>query len=301
MQKRALLSERGADMDVASTLSSIMQQASGTSQTKGTDKTGQAQNTKNTKNADYGKTVGNPQLSDKAAEYYKQLKSKYGDMEFVLVSKDEIQNAKQNAAKYASKDKMVVLVDEEKIERMATDESYRKKYEGIIASSKNQLGQMADKMGGVDGIKGFGMQVNDDGTASFFAVTQKNNETMVKKLSEKRAAKKAAEKKAAKKAEKKAAEEKLKEKRTEGKDGKEPKEKVNGKDGLEPKEKAEGKGRGRDRLPDDYANSEDYEVIEASSMEDLFKRLEDRQFALRSDSVMTEQESYVGGSIDFRL
>ena len=275
-------------------MSSIMQQTAGASQTKGADK---AKQTQDAKKADYGKTVGNPQLSEKAAEYYKELKSKYGDMEFVLVSKDEIANAKQNAAKYASKDKMVVLVDEEKIERMATDESYRKKYEGIIEMSKSQLGQMASKMSGVDGIKGFGMQVNDNGTASFFAVTQKNNETMVKKLSEKRAAKKAEAKKAEKKAEKKAAEEKIKEKRAE----KAAEEKDVEGTGDAKKGVKRPKGKEAEGLPDDYANNDDYEVISASSVEELFKRLEDRQFALRSDSIMTEQETYVGGSIDFRL
>ena len=43
----------------------------------------------------------------------------------------------QNAAAYGNANKMVVLIDEEKLERMATDESFRKKYEGIIASSQS--------------------------------------------------------------------------------------------------------------------------------------------------------------------
>ena len=188
-------------MDVASTINSIVQQkTAGASGANATDKTKQTQDTKA---ADYGKTVGNPQLSDKAAEYYKQLKGKYSNMEFVLVSKDEIENAKQNAAKYASKDKMVVLVDEEKIERMATDESYRKKYEGIISMSQSQLGQMADKMSGVPGIKGFGMQVNDNGTASFFAIMKKSSDQMNARVAKKREEKKAQKKEAEKKAEKK--------------------------------------------------------------------------------------------------
>lgn len=327
-------------MDVANALASVMQQANGAqgmagaAGAKGAGGTKGAERTKDAKAADYGKTVGNPQLSDKAAEYYKQLKSKYGDMEFILVSKDEVANAKQNAAQYARKDKPVVLIDEDKLERMATDESYRKKYEGIISQSKSQLSQMADKMGGVPGIKGFGMQVNDDGTASFFAVAQKNNETMVKKLSEKRAAKKAQAKEAEKKAAKKAAEEKLAEKRAENgakpkpqEPGEEPPVKLEGESarighGPEGAQSVDGKGvtvraGGHDAIaekhavkPGDYGRThgpgnrhgkDDYEIISASSAEGLYKLLEDRNFALRSDSVMTEAETYVGGSIDFKL
>ena len=354
-------------MDVANALASVMQQANGAqgmagaAGAKGAGGTKGVERTKDAKTADYGKTVGNPQLSDKAAEYYKQLKSKYGDMEFILVSKDEVANAKQNAAQYARKDKPVVLIDEDKLERMATDESYRKKYEGIISQSKSQLSQMADKMGGVPGIKGFGMQVNDDGTASFFAVAQKNNETMVKKLSEKRAAKKAQAKEAEKKAAKKAAEEKLAEKRAENgakpkpqEPGEEPPVKLEGEsarighgpEAPHPKHadygpEAPRPGRtdhapgapehGRpgitvragehDKIPHEHARKihgavkeygrthdlgkkpvkDDYEIVSASSVEELYKRLEDRNFALRSDSVMTEAETYVGGSIDFKL
>ena len=49
-----------------------------------------AENVKETekKNRVSGRTVGNPQLSEKASKYYEQLKAKFGNMEFVLVSKD---------------------------------------------------------------------------------------------------------------------------------------------------------------------------------------------------------------------
>ena len=32
----------------------------------------------------YGKTIGEPKLSDEAAKYYDQLKSKFGNMDFIL-------------------------------------------------------------------------------------------------------------------------------------------------------------------------------------------------------------------------
>ena len=73
-----------------------------------------------------GKTIGQPKLSENAKKYYEELKSKYQNMDFILVSNDMKEMAKVNAGSFANPQKMVVLIDEEKIERMATDEQYRK-------------------------------------------------------------------------------------------------------------------------------------------------------------------------------
>ena len=78
-------------------------------------------------NTSYGNTVGDPKLSDKAAKYYEQLKKKYSDMDFVLVSNDSVDGAEQKAAKYANANRTMVLIDADKIEKMAEDEDYRKK------------------------------------------------------------------------------------------------------------------------------------------------------------------------------
>ncbi len=269
-------------MDVARATAALQQ----TQNAAATDASKRTESSKKT-GGDYGKTLGEPKLSDKAAEYYKQLKEKFGDMEFILVSKDEVANAKQNAAKYARADKTVVLIDEENIERMANDESFRKNHENAIESAKNQLSQMAEKFGDMSSVKGFGMQLESDGSTSFFAVTQKNNEEMVQKLQEKRTAKKEAAKKAAKKAQKEAAAEKLEEKRTE--------KRQQDKDAAEKLNEDDGKVREREWKP------EDYEIITAKSAEELIHLVENHELALRSDSVMTEAETYVGGSIDLKL
>ena len=89
-----------------------------------------------------GKTIGSPKLSEKAARYYEQLKSKYSNMDFILVSADQKEQAKSQAGSYANANKMVVLIDEEKIEKMAEDENYRKQYEGIIANAATGLSLM---------------------------------------------------------------------------------------------------------------------------------------------------------------
>ena len=72
-----------------------------------------------------GKTIGKPELSEKAQKYYEQLKKKYGDMDFILVEPKLKEQAEANAAAYASPNKTVVLIDSDKIERMAEDEEYR--------------------------------------------------------------------------------------------------------------------------------------------------------------------------------
>ena len=60
------------------------------------EETGATRQSSQTKN--YGKTIGEPKLSDEAAKYYDQLKSKFGNMDFILVSKDMKEQAKAQAA-----------------------------------------------------------------------------------------------------------------------------------------------------------------------------------------------------------
>lgn len=214
----------------------------------------------------YGKTIGNAKLSEEGAKYYQELKSKYSNMDFILVSKDQKANAQANAASYANGNKMVVLIDEEKVERMATDENYRKQYEGIIqnaASGLSQLKSQIESSGQSQNVVGYGMKVNDGGTASFFAVLKKSSSEQKARIE-----KKAAEKKEAKKAEEKKAEKKEKQEK------------------LKESQKA--------------TDSEETVTISADSIEELIQKIKDYQFSARSDEVLTEEETKVGQHIDFR-
>ena len=156
-----------------------------------------------------GRTIGEPKLSEKAQKYYDQLRKKYGNMDFILVSSDMKQQAKANAGRFANPNRMVVLIDEEKIEKMAEDEDFRKQYEGIISSAAHKMPQIAKSLGAnADSVKGYGMQVDKGGTATFFAVIDKSLAAQKDRI-EKNAAKKAEAKKQDKKAaEKKRAEDK---------------------------------------------------------------------------------------------
>lgn len=226
-------------------------------------------------NTDYGKTIGKAQLSEEGAKYYEELKKKYSNMDFVLVSKDMKDYAKQHASSYGNASKMVVLIDEEKIERMATDSKFRAQYEGLIAKAQSAmpaLKSMAEQQGNV---KAIGMQVGDNGKASFFAVMEKSSKSMQEKLAAKRAAKKEAEKKAEKRAEKKERSE-------------------------EQLEKLRDKAKDKSVHDEEELEEDDVEIIMANSIEELQSKIEAYNFNLRADSVKTPQEMMVGQSIDFK-
>lgn len=234
-----------------------------------------AENVKNTteakqaKSANYGKTIGEPELSEKAQKYYEQLKKKFGNYDFILVSREEKENAKANAAKYANKLKTVVLIDEDKIEKMATDEKFRKQYEGILSGASAQLQQLKTSMekSGAN-VKGYGMQVNDNGTMSLFAVLKKSSADqkarIEKKAEQRKAEKKAADKKAARK---------------------------------EQEDRWKNIGTGKDNRID--SEEEDTVTISANSVEELIAKIEEYNFEERSNRIQTEKEKQIGQNIDF--
>ena len=214
-----------------------------------------------------GKTIGNPQLSEKAQKYYEQLKKKFSNMDFILVSADKKEEAQANAAQYANANHTVVLIDTDKIEKMAEDEAYRKKYEGIISGAQTQLAQIKNGLGSnASSVKGYGIKINDNGTASLFAVIDKSLAAQKERIS-KNAKTRAEEKKAAeKKADKKKAEEKQKMKNDKS-------------------QKTEEKG--------------DYVTVTASSVEELLKKINDTMYDSMSDYVKTPQEQLLGQHINF--
>ncbi len=218
---------------------------------------------------DSGKTIGNPKLSDEASKYYEKLKAKYSNMDFILVSKDQKEYAKSQAASYANANKMVVLIDEEKIERMATDEKYRKQYEGIIANAASGLSQLSTKLSSTGAnVKGYGMQVNDNGVATYFAVLEKSSTAQKERIE-----KKAAQKKEAARAEKKKAEKKEQEERLKRSD----------------KEKTSVKG------------SDDTVTITASSIDELLRKIQDQSQMFLSDVTQSSTEKQVGQRFDYSV
>ncbi len=246
---------------------------------------------------EYGNTIGDVQLSDKAKDYYNELKSKYHNMEFIAVSKDMKAQVKANAASYGNADKMVVLIDEEKLERMATDESFRKQYEGIIDMSRTKLSEAKNSLTSSGaGIKNFGMSVDSDGKESFFATVEKSQDLQKKRIEKKAAEKKELKAKEKKKAEKQAREERIKkakEKRAEKEDRPGKADKPD-RDEISP-ETEEGI---HDR--DEDVDGKEYVTIEADSMDELLSKVQGYSYENAANRVMTASERMIGGHIDFR-
>ena len=221
-----------------------------------------------------GRTVGSPELTEKAAKYYEELKKKYGNLDFILVSKDQKEYAKANASRYSNPNKMVVLIDEEKIERMAEDEKFRSQYESIISQGANGLTQLKSKLANMGlNVKSCGMNVYDNGATSFFATMDQSfkaqNKTAQERLARKKAAKKA-EKKAARKAEEKKQQEKLEAGRAEKKEIRE----------------------------EFFESDEDGEVtFTADSIEDLISQIENADYLIRKD-IRSSFERQVGQRFD---
>ena len=235
------------------------------------DRDGKTETAAKARPGNYGRTVGNPQLSEKAEKYYHELKKKYGNMEFILVSEDMKAQTQAQASQYANPGRMVVLIDTDKVERMAEDENYRKQYESIISNAALKM-SMSGKGFGAAGshVKSFGMKVNDGGLTSFFAVVDKSLASQKQRL-EKSAAKNNADKNNAEKL----AEENRAEKRN----------------------AATAEERKR---PEDLEQDDDTVTVTASSWEELVQKVNDVLYESMSDYARTEEELARGQHFDFR-
>lgn len=218
-----------------------------------------------------GRTIGNPVLSEKAQKYYEQLKAKFSNMEFILVSPDKKEEAERNKGMYQSSRELLVLIDSDKIEKMAEDESYRLKYEGILSMATAQMEQMKTSLGAnAERVSSFGMTFDDYGNASFFAVVDKSLEAQKERIEEKRQQNRKERRESAKEE----AEKRLEERR----------ENVPGK-----ADKHDGVSAGN-RV-----------TVTAPSWEELLKKIEEIAFADRADSVMTEAEKSLGQNLDYSV
>lgn len=219
-----------------------------------------------------GRKIGEPKLSDKALKYYEQLKKKYSNMDFILVSPDKMDEAERNKGTYTSDKELIVLIDSDKIERMATDENYRKKYEAILSGATAQVEQMKSSLGAnASRVSAFGMTFDDHGNASFFAVVDKSLALQRERIAEQKE-EKAQEKKLAAK---KAAEEKVAEKT--------------------------GAKQADTEVSADKAENSNKVTVTAKSWEELLKKIDHVVMADMADRMRTEAELKVGQNFDFTI
>ena len=227
-----------------------------------------------------GRTIGDPVLSDKAKKYYEQLKAKYSNMDFILVSPEQKEEAESKKGMYQSSKELIVLIDSDKIEKMAEDEEYRAKYEGILSNATSQLSQMKDSLGSkADSVSSFGMTFDDNGNASFFAVVDKSLAAQKARIADKKEAAAEEKKKAQKKTQEKRAEERKADRADKNK-------KMDSADKTNSKEKS---------------SDADKVTVSASSWEELLKKIDNVIYESRADSVLTKEEKAVGQSFDYSI
>jgi hypothetical protein len=148
-----------------------------------------------------------------------------------------------------------------------------KQYEGIIANAASGLSQLGQSIAATGAnVKGYGMQVNDGGTASFFAVLKKSGAAQKERI-----AKKAEQKKEAKKAEAKKAKKKEEQERLENKKDS----RIDDNSGIE--------------------EDEDTVTITASSMEELLQKIQEYTQKYMNDDVKTDDEKKVGQQFDYSV
>ena len=231
-------------------------------------------------------TFGDAKLSQGGLAYYNMLKAKFSNMNFVLVASDSKQQAEAMKGSFASAGAMTVLIDTDKIEKMASDEQYRKKIEATISSAASGLAGLSKQISAsytsasssAGAVTAFGMTVKDGGNAMFFAVLKKANIAQ-----EEHNAKVAKERKEEKRtAEKKAEKEKQQDQISEA-----------GRDKAGATAETDGNTGKADAETDTV-------TVTAGSIEELVRKIQEYQYNALSDSVMTEKEKAVGASIDFK-
>lgn len=228
------------------------------------------------------RTYGDAKLSDTALDYYKNLTKKYSNLNFVLVASDKKQEAEMMKGSFASGNGLTVLIDTDKIEKMATDEKYAKQIESVLSNASTQLNTLKTSLESNSNVKAYGMSINKDNRASFFATVDKQMKEQREKIKERREEKKA-EAKAKEKADaKKEAKDKIVENR---------KAKLDEKYGID-----------KNKNEDSYYNYEDEEdtvTIEASSVEELLRKIEayEKYGTLDND----KSSNTVGKRIDYAI
>ena len=159
-------------------------------------------------------------LSDEAKDYLAQLKEKFGDIDFFVAdcaSDEEMSRYFAMGTK-----KYSCVIGSSLIEKMATDEAAREKYEGIIANAGEEIEEMKaeakEELGeeAAEQIEYVGFTVDDNGVVEYFAKLKNDNDSYYAKLKEKRAEAKEMEKKAEEKRKEHKAEEKRREEHLHG-------------------------------------------------------------------------------------
>lgn len=109
-------------------------------------------------------------LSEEAKSYLATLQEKYPSYSFTIADYETDEEASRLLSQGTGE--INVLITPDLLEKMATDETARAKYEGIIDGAKEQFDKIKEDLsdGAKSIIKRMGITVNADGTTSIYAM-----------------------------------------------------------------------------------------------------------------------------------
>ncbi|MBP9996260.1 MAG: hypothetical protein KBT19_03175 [Lachnospiraceae bacterium] len=149
-------------------------------------------NDKSVDNKNNVSKINEDKLSDKAAKFLDNLRKKYGDFDFFIGNKSEDIEA---LSKCGNKEFSVILSNEE-IERMASDEKYAKeKMDGVfgavdmckkICEQEGYVSAFTDNKDAKGIVNKIGIVTDDNGNAKFFAEIEKLNDKQKERIEKKK-------------------------------------------------------------------------------------------------------------------
>lgn len=112
-------------------------------------------------------------LSSEAQKYLEGLKQKYNNVDFIVANFSTDEEAQELMAQGTKEYNCVITP--ETLEKMATDENERAKFEGIIEKAIGELPVIKEKLG-EDGekVEQLGISVNAEGEVSYFALLKES-------------------------------------------------------------------------------------------------------------------------------
>ncbi|MGN0507002.1 MAG: DUF6033 family protein [Lachnospiraceae bacterium] len=129
-------------------------------------------------------------LSKEAKDYLEELKKKFGNIDFFVADCKSDEEMNRYFA-MGGKD-YTCVISSDLLERMATEEDVRAKYENVIDGADESIEEMRTQIKEELGeeaagqITNFGITIDDNGVVEYFAKVKDSNDTYYAKLKEKR-------------------------------------------------------------------------------------------------------------------
>ena len=124
-------------------------------------------------------------LSERAEKLLQELKGKYGNMDFIIADYETDEEAQEYLSRGTKE--YSVLIDPETLEAMASDSETKQKYMGIIDEATGKLDSLKEQLKGEDDtVIRFGINVDKNGTVSYFAELEKMGEKQRERIEQSR-------------------------------------------------------------------------------------------------------------------